>query len=327
MEKYLQDRSARYYHYIVACRWLCPFICGAAISLIPVKNYGVNMQFNPAQIDYFGATTGAFSTVTNREIFDSQITLTDYEQAMVIEFFGRDNIFVGNVRQSKGASEHQFRIHPTGETVTLNLVFPKPSKPELRLYLRRDSFKPREGAIWCIFIKSGEIWLGQMADTIWHTRFSDPDNYTTNVLDNDTDLSYQANIDESNAADFEVPSLIYGERKSFQRSAKIARDVIRTANYRCEIEPRLNTFTSRRTENNYVEAHHFIPMGLQGLFTTSLDIPDNICVLNPKLHRQIHLGIAAEVEPVLERLFTPREKFLNSVGIVYDDVKEIYLKA
>jgi len=94
----------------------------------------------------FGATAGAWSEATGREIYDSQITLTESEQALVETHFAGD-IHVGNVRSNTSAASKTFRLHPIGARIRLNLVYPKPARSELRLYLRERSFKPRSGDV------------------------------------------------------------------------------------------------------------------------------------------------------------------------------------
>jgi hypothetical protein len=114
----------------------------------------------------FGASKGAWSEVTAREVYDSQITLTGDEQVLVERHFHGD-IHVGNVKSDPAAARKMFRRHPVGALIRLNLVYPKPSKAELRLYLREQSYKPRAGEVWFIYEKGGELYLGAMARSAW----------------------------------------------------------------------------------------------------------------------------------------------------------------
>lgn len=92
------------------------------------------MIFSKTQKQKFGTYEGAYSVVTDREIKDSQITLTDHEVEITTRFFN-GAIHVGNVKGSGGAAEKSFRLYPSGQHIHLNLVYPKPAKSELRLYL------------------------------------------------------------------------------------------------------------------------------------------------------------------------------------------------
>ena len=285
------------------------------------------MQFEQQHLQYFDASDGAYSPATDNEIEKSQITATDYEFEVFLKHYGPDGIHRGNVGSDKKAASKTFRLHPSGAKIELNLIFPKPQRDELRLYLRKDSFKPREGAVWYLFVRDDEMWLGQMSQSVWDSRFlDDAADAETNLLDDDTSADFQQILNDQGQDAPPVPDLILRSGQSFARSAKIARDAIQTSGFKCEIEPTYPTFISRVTAKPYVEAHHFIPMGLQGHFDTSLDVEANICVLNPTIHRMLHSGIPLEVAPAIEQLFARREEFINSFGLVLDDIKNIYLR-
>jgi len=121
----------------------------------------------PARIlSKLGGDAGACSVVTEREVYDSQITMTGEEQQLLEEYFQGD-IHVGNVKSDRVAAAKTFLLHPIGARIKLNLVYPKPSKGELRLYLRERSYKPKDGHIWFIYRKGGELYLGAMSKDRW----------------------------------------------------------------------------------------------------------------------------------------------------------------
>lgn len=131
------------------------------------------MRFKDIHRQFFNAVDGAFSVVTDREIFDSQITVTGEEAKLLTEYFERagEPILIGNVSSCREKAMKQFRLYPGGESVGLNLVFPKPTKPELRLYIAsRRGYKPRQGSVW--FVYEGidhKIWIGSMGMDEWST--------------------------------------------------------------------------------------------------------------------------------------------------------------
>jgi 5-methylcytosine-specific restriction enzyme A len=101
------------------------------------------MQFGANQKLKFNAKIGSYSIVTAREHLDSQITATDSEANLLLNFFGRENIHIGNVASGQFKALKPFRLYPDGNEINLNLVFPKPNKTELRLYLSlKAGFKP-----------------------------------------------------------------------------------------------------------------------------------------------------------------------------------------
>ena len=106
------------------------------------------MEFSFLQCATLQAVKGAYSPVTDREIYDSQITATDTEAKLLVEYFKRtgEGIYVGNVNSNRDAARKQFRLFPSGDRISLNLVYPKPNKTELRLYLSsRAGFMPEKG--------------------------------------------------------------------------------------------------------------------------------------------------------------------------------------
>ncbi len=129
------------------------------------------MRFGKSQHIKFNSETGAYSVVTPRENYDSQITATDEEANLLLSFFGKENIQIGNVKSNPEKAKQAFYLYPEGNEISLNLVFPKPEKPELRLYLSaRAGFKPDGDDIWFIFQQDDKLWIGAMNETLWRSQ-------------------------------------------------------------------------------------------------------------------------------------------------------------
>jgi 5-methylcytosine-specific restriction protein A len=246
------------------------------------------MRFTDFHKKFFSAKDGSFSRVTDREVYDSQITVTDFEASLLIEHFGLENIHIGNVKSNDKLSRKHFKLYPDFEDIFLNLVFPKPNKTELRLYLSaRAKFKPNAGSIWFLYLTTrGEIVIGSLNDSDW-ARIGQFDDY---------DDEYQKSIEESlvffNEDNIKKPigKTTISSREVYSRNPIVAITKIRQANYTCEINSSHQTFISLATKMPYVEAHHFIPMKYQSLFEESLDVLENIICLCPNCHRGIHLA-------------------------------------
>ena len=96
----------------------------------------------------------------------------------------------------------------------------------------------------------------------------------------------------------------------------IARRRILMAEYKCEIGSDHQTFKSRVTNENYVEAHHLVPLRAQKQFgENSLDHEANILSLCPNCHRLLHHAIIDEKQNILRKLFKLRKKELKEAGI------------
>lgn len=126
------------------------------------------MKFGRHEATRFGTPDGAYSRVTETEYSDSQITLADYEQFLAESHFGKNNIHRGRVSLSPSAARKPFRLFPSGRAIHLNLIYPKPEKEELRLYLSlRAGFKPEPHDVWFIFRKGADLWLGSLPHDKW----------------------------------------------------------------------------------------------------------------------------------------------------------------
>ena len=129
------------------------------------------MRFEHIHNRFFSSHTGAYSILTTREFDDSQLTLTDDEFQLANYFFG-GRIHSGPVRLDPDGALKVFQLYPTGKQLGLNLIYPKPEREELRLYLsERRGFKPRAGDIWFLFEREAKLFLGSMPAIEWNRHF------------------------------------------------------------------------------------------------------------------------------------------------------------
>lgn len=283
-------------------------------------------EFSTALRKYFKADTGAYSVVTDREFFDSQVTLSGAESELVASFAEK---WLSTRRGSVSALEekgidagYNFRIHPTGEVATLNLIYPKPKKNELRLYLRAGYFKPQANTYWCVFLREGELWLGSfdflLLSTIESLPFALPaDTIRDEFLEPEVD-TFQLELNKP------PEQILQNEKMLWGRNPSVARNAIIQAGYKCELFPTYPEFISRVSGNPFVEAHHLIPMKMQHKFEYSLDIEENICVLSPYGHRLLHHGRSEDISFHIEALAKKRSELLNALEIHRDDVLSLY---
>jgi len=249
------------------------------------------MRFKNFHNEFFSSIDGAYSRVTEREYFDSQITLTDAEAEMVINHFGIDNIQVGNVKSKPEKASKVFTDYATKETLYLNLVFPKPVKTELRLYISsKAGFKPLSGNIWFLFIdQENRLVIGDLSEQIWNSLDQEDEHDPTYQIDIDSTLSSRLDIDVD--PNGKIIKSIVGSREVISRDPKLAAMRFQLSGNKCEINPTHKTFIAERTTLPYVEAHHFIPIKFQHLFEKPLDNLHNIVSLCPNCHRAIHHAV------------------------------------
>ena len=196
------------------------------------------MKFGLPQLVRFNAVAGAYSPITDREIEDSQLTATDAETELLVSHFSKlgEPIHVGNVTGNRPAARKEFRLFPTGERIWLNLVYPKPLKPELRLYLSKQrKFFPDNGDIWFIFTNTAnELWIGLMPEKQWRSLFViEPEEDAPPVS---TGLPTDGSV-----IPVQDPALI---KKRMELSK-----------FRCEYDNAHRLFVARATGSRYVEVH------------------------------------------------------------------------
>jgi hypothetical protein len=265
------------------------------------------MKFETYHNHFFNSSTGAFSPVTERENYDSQITLTDVESDIIVEYFGKDHIHVGNVKKNPSKASKAFRLYNTGEVISLNLVFPKPNSSELRLYLSsKAGFKPKGGDIWFLFEDiHGMINIGYLDRQTWYNlgQFDDiDDSYSQDIIAiSKLDLPLDNLPNSSQISKFESK-----ERVLYRRDPKVALKRIILSEFTCEVDRKHTTFTSAKTNKQFMEAHHLIPMAFQNLFDKSLDNVENIISLCPNCHRAFHYSIPNERKRLISQIYDQR---------------------
>jgi 5-methylcytosine-specific restriction protein A len=269
------------------------------------------MEFSNSHNINFGSVSGAYSKVTDREYKDSQITVTAEETFILLDFFGKENILIGNVASNPSKAKKSFKLYPSGSEVGLNLNYPKPGKEELRLYLSSNAgFKPKADNIWFMFKKNNELWIGELSESQWS-------DFNHSVLDDDTDLIYQASLNENNTS----KRTKLKEKDTYQRDRTKALAAIDAAGHQCENDNSHTLFISHATKKPYLEAHHLIPMCLEELIDAPLDVLDNIFSLCPTCHRTIHYAEKATSKEIIDNLIAKRPEILK---LLNNGIEELY---
>jgi hypothetical protein len=126
----------------------------------------------------------------------------------------------------------------------------------------------------------------------------------------------------------DLPQPIANEyaRNTNRRDPQKAANAKRNANYKCVYNIDHISFTTKNNNENYVEAHHLVPMQLQQKFLYSLDIEANIVALCPICHRLIHHATNNEKKMLITKLYNERIKRLKdcNIYIELDDLLNFY---
>jgi len=150
-----------------------------------------------------------------------------------------------------------------------------------------------------------------------------------------SELNYQYQIEKVNAPQSSsiedspkkkpTKTLVNGT-KAYTRNPETAKNAVVAARYQCEIDVNHKDFISEATKENYVEAHHLIPMEYQDDFESSIDIEANIICLCATCHKKLHHAIMSEKRPLIEKLYYQRIKRLKdcNVNITLQDLLKYY---
>lgn len=101
----------------------------------------------------------------------------------------------------------------------------------------------------------------------------------------------------------------------WRRDPNVAATALRNAHYQCEVDATHLSFIARKSKENFVEAHHLIPMAEQNRYTHSLDVPENVVSLCPTCHRLLHHGGYQARFAIASDLLSKRTAGLNTRGI------------
>lgn len=116
-----------------------------------------------------------------------------------------------------------------------------------------------------------------------------------------------------------------GER--FKRDPSRGKNAIVRAKYECELDLNHKFFISNVTGENYVEAHHLIPMEYSELFNgINIDVEENIVSLCIVCHKKLHHGNLDDKIIILKKLFDDRYNELKNKGvnITFEELIKLY---
>lgn len=89
-------------------------------------------------------------------------------------------------------------------------------------------------------------------------------------------------------------------------------------NYTCQVDSSHKTFIVNRTDHQYMEGHHIIPLNEQKNFTYNLDCYANILVVCPTCHRFFHYADKTARDEKLKVVYEDRAERLEKSGIKLD---------
>jgi hypothetical protein len=227
----------------------------------------------------------------------------------------------------KGDSDYLkiFYLEGAHRPIQLKLCRRNPPRTEMRLYFNEEAgFKARMDEIVFVRFAGKRAYIGKRPSFIKDPRIIFPlKDKGRKKIERLTDKDDEG-IDLNAALHSEPQQMTVPQREIWGRSASLARECIRHANYKCEAGRDRDTFTSKRTRKNYVEVHHLIPLSRQCDFKFSLDCVENLCCLSPLAHRAIHYGNNAEATRIIYKLLQKKRAALLKFGVNEDYLLRTY---
>lgn len=279
-----------------------------------------NFTFDDRLKTFFHSGNGAGSKITEKdEANKRQLTVAKHERPLILKY--HPDVPTGALGEAERRGEKvwfRFRLFPTGQLIDLKINFPKKGQNELRLYFNEAAFSPNVWDNWFVFERDNEIWIGSLDDSELNAARAGATIDVQNGFDQAVEEAYQE------AVNAKLPVLVPASTLKYRRDPKVAIEALQKSGNICEMMPDHQTFISRATGAPYLEAHHFMPMMEQRNFKVSLDVVENICILNPYAHRMLHHATYGEIEPYLKELAAPREEFLKEIGVSVDRVLRSY---
>ena len=105
------------------------------------------------------------------------------------------------------------------------------------------------------------------------------------------------------------------EQTVYRRSNILRLQAFVFADFKCEMDTNHESFIAESTGLPYMEAHHAIPMKMQGSFECNLDVYANIVCLCPICHRRIHYGLKTDRKNMIYQLYDKRAERLANSGL------------
>lgn len=99
------------------------------------------------------------------------------------------------------------------------------------------------------------------------------------------------------------------------RDPQISSKALTDANFICENDNCHKTFTSSKSGEQFMEAHHLIPMKYQYDFSYSIDVPENIICLCPNCHRAFHHSNIDYKAQLIEKFLDIKQEGLRDRGL------------
>lgn len=263
-------------------------------------------------------------------VFKDKIKCSNFEIAIMLYFIKEYNYLLSTKAEHLFTKKIMSQFYADSDTL-LNVVFEKLENEEdvgylldicygryyfleLHFKFRSDVDNKIRNTPMSIINELFEIGLMKTGTKVLDYDEQE-DSVSQKKIDESEGYSTQADIDAANSR---KPELNENSNSRYKTNTRLAKTVIKRHDYLCEIDSSHISFINRKDEQ-YMEAHHLLPMSSQKAFLPiNIDRTENIVCICPNCHRAIHYGSIDEKRQRLSKLYDIRENELKKSGINID---------
>lgn len=144
----------------------------------------------------------------------------------------------------------------------------------------------------------------------------------------ETNINEDSGIDAYKIEPVAISKFDVGRR--FRTNPLLGKIAIKKAYYYCERNYQHETFISKKTHKNYMEAHHLIPVCYQKdmweKYNVNIDCIENLVSLCPTCHKAIHYGTKEVQREMITELYSKCAPKYHSIGleISLEEILKLY---
>lgn len=167
-------------------------------------------------------------------------------------------------------------------------------------------------------------------------------NSVSTFVEDDNETSYEERVNDINDNNVNedvsegaynvapIPTRRFEVGRRYRVNPLLGKIAIQKAYYCCENDPEHETFVSQKTNKNYMEAHHLVPVCNQQLiwdkYGINIDCVENMVSLCPNCHKAFHYGtkqVKRDMIYAMYKKILPKYKSIN-FGITLEEIYQLY---
>ncbi|AOX43736.1 hypothetical protein S100390_v1c03930 [Spiroplasma sp. NBRC 100390] len=108
-----------------------------------------------------------------------------------------------------------------------------------------------------------------------------------------------------------------------KRNKKIVDQILSKSGNKCFFDKKHYSFTSPKMDN-YLEAHHIVPVSMKDSFSQDLDVEENMIAICPNCHKSFHYSINDNKIKIIDEVWKKKTS-LSKLKITKNEILQIYI--